>query len=76
MLSRRIRWAVHVVRIRDIRGAYRVLVGRLEERPVRLRRRRKSDIKFDILDVMWGRLDLCGSGQAQVTVICKCCYDI
>jgi hypothetical protein len=51
--SRRMRWTRHVARIGDKRGAYRVLVGRPEERgPLGTPRRRwKGAIKMDLRDV-------------------------
>ena len=42
--SRRMRWAGHVARIRETRGIYRVLVGKLEgKRPLGRPRRRWGD---------------------------------
>ena len=48
--SRRMVWAGRVARIRESRGVYRVLVGRLEgKRPLgRLRRRWEDNIKMDL----------------------------
>jgi hypothetical protein len=53
--SRRMRWAGHVARMGEKRGAYRNLVGRPEgRRPLGRRRRRWEDnIKMD-LEVGWG----------------------
>jgi hypothetical protein len=53
--SRRMRWAGHVARMGEKRGAYRILVGRPEgRRPLgRPRRRREDNIKMD-LEVGWG----------------------
>jgi hypothetical protein len=56
--SRRLRWAGHVVRMGEKRGAYRILVGRPEGRrqlggP---RRRWEDDIKMDLQDVGWGHV--------------------
>jgi hypothetical protein len=53
--SRRMRWAGHVAHMGEGRGAYRVLVGRPEERrPLgRPRRRWEDNIKMD-LQVGWG----------------------
>jgi transcription termination factor 2 len=47
--SRRLRWAGHVARMEEGRGAYRVLVGRPEgKRPLgRPRRRLEDNIKMD-----------------------------
>jgi hypothetical protein len=55
--SRRLRWAGHVARIGERRGAYRDLVGKPEgSRPLeRPRHRWEDNIKMDLLDVVWGR---------------------
>jgi hypothetical protein len=64
--SRRMRWAVHVERMGEGRGAYRVLVGRPEgRRPLgRPRHRWEDNIKMDLQEVEWGGhgLDWYGSG--------------
>jgi hypothetical protein len=54
--SRRMRWAGHVARMGEKRGAYRILVGRPEgRRPLgRPRRRREGNIKMDFQEVGWG----------------------
>jgi hypothetical protein len=51
--SRRMRWAGHVARMGEGRGAYRVLVGRPEgERPLgRPRRRWEDNIKMDLREI-------------------------
>ena len=51
--SRRLRWAGHVVRMEEGRGAHKVLVGRLEgKRPLgRPRRRWEDNIKMDLEEV-------------------------
>jgi hypothetical protein len=48
--SRRMRWAGHVARVGEVRGVYRVLVGKPEgKRPVgRPKRRWEDNIKMDI----------------------------
>src|SRR5215468_1396865 len=47
--SRRMRWAGHVARMGEGRGAYRILVGRPEgRRPLRTRRRWEDNIKMDL----------------------------
>jgi hypothetical protein len=53
--SRRMRWAGHVARMGEERGAYRMLVGRTERRrPLgRPRRRWEDDIKMDLQEVGW-----------------------
>jgi hypothetical protein len=54
--TRRMRFAEHVARMGKRRGAYRVLVGRPEERrPLgRPRRRWEDNIKMDLQEVGWG----------------------
>jgi hypothetical protein len=54
--SRRMRWAGHVTRMGEGRGAYRILVRRLEgRRPVgRPRRRWEDNIKTDLQEDGWG----------------------
>jgi hypothetical protein len=54
--SRRLRWAGNVARLGDGRGAYRILVGRLEgKRPLgRPRRRWKDNIEIYIEEVGGG----------------------
>ena len=51
--SRRMRWAGHVARMGEERGAYRVLVGKPEgKRPLgRPRRRLVDNIRTDLQDV-------------------------
>jgi hypothetical protein len=57
--SRRLRWAGHVARMGERRGAYRALVGKPERRrPLGRRRRRWEDnIKMDLREVGWGGMD-------------------
>jgi hypothetical protein len=59
MKSRRLRWAGHVARIGERRGAYRALVGKHEgRRPLgRPRRRWEDNIKMDLRDVGWRGTD-------------------
>jgi hypothetical protein len=54
--SRRMRWAGHVARMGEERGAYRILVGRPEGRRPRGRPRRRWEdkIKMDLREVGWG----------------------
>jgi hypothetical protein len=61
--SRRMRWAGHVARMGEGRGAYRVLVGRpVGKRPLgRPRRRWEDNIKMDLGEIgidgaTWNRL--------------------
>ena len=53
------RWAGHVARMRDRRGAYRVLVGKPErKRPLgRPRRRWEDNIKMNLQKVGCGAMD-------------------
>jgi hypothetical protein len=53
------RWAGHVARKGEGRGAYRILVGRPEgRRPLgRPRHRRGNNIKMDLQEVGWGGMD-------------------
>ena len=53
--SRRMRWAGHVGRMGERRGAFRVLVGKpVGERPLgRPRRRLEDNIKMDFQEVGW-----------------------
>jgi hypothetical protein len=54
--SRRLRWAGHVARMGERRGAYRALVGKPEgRRPLgRTKRRWEDNIKMDLREVGWG----------------------
>jgi hypothetical protein len=53
IMSRRIRWAGHVARMREKRNAYRLLVGKPEgRRPLRRPRRRcVNNIRMDLGEV-------------------------
>jgi hypothetical protein len=57
--SRRMRWAEHVARIGTRKNAYRILVGKPEgRRPLgRKRRRRVDNIKMDLREIGWDRLN-------------------
>jgi hypothetical protein len=59
MKSRRLRWAGHVARMGERRGAYRALVGNPEgRRPIRRPKRRWEDnIKMDLREVRRGCID-------------------
>ena len=65
--SRRMRWAGHVARMREERGAYRVLVGKPEgKRPLGRPRRRWVDntrIRMDLQEVGCGHVDWIGLAQ-------------
>jgi hypothetical protein len=58
-LNKLLRWAGHVARMGERRGAYRVLVGKPEgRRPLRRPRRRWEDnIKTDLREVGCGCVD-------------------
>jgi hypothetical protein len=53
--TRRMRWAAHMVHVRERRDAYKVLMRRPEgKRPLgRPRRRWESNIEMDLQDVGW-----------------------
>jgi hypothetical protein len=50
--SRRLRWAGHVARVEEGRGAYRVLVRK--ETTWKTRRTWEDDIKMDLREAKWG----------------------
>ena len=60
--SRRMRWVVHVARMGEERGVYRVLVGKSEgKRPLgRPRRRWVDNIRMDLQEVGCGYMDWIG----------------
>jgi hypothetical protein len=62
--SRRMRWAGHVARMGETRNAYRILVGKSEEkRPLgRPRRRWVDNSKMDFREMGWYGLNRTGSG--------------
>jgi hypothetical protein len=57
--ARRMGWAGHVARMREVRGAYNILVGRPEgRRPLgRLRRRWEDNIKMNLGEIGFGDVD-------------------
>jgi hypothetical protein len=61
----RMRWAEHVARMGKKRNAYRLLVGKPEERkPLgRPRRRWLDNIRMDLVEVGWGDVDWIGLVQ-------------
>ena len=62
--SRRMKWAGHVARMGEVRGTYRVLVGKPEgKRPLGRPRRRWVDIRMDIQEVECGCVDWIGLVQ-------------
>jgi hypothetical protein len=58
-IKSRMRWARHVARMGEKRSAYRLLVGKPEERrPLeRSRRRWLDNIRMDFVEVVWGDVD-------------------
>jgi len=56
--SRRMRWVGHVARMGEERGKYRVLMGKLDRRPLgRPRRRWVDNIRMDLQEVGCGYID-------------------
>jgi hypothetical protein len=57
--ARRMRWAGHVVRMGEVRGAYNILVGRPEGRRAlgRPRRRWEDNIKMNLKERGFGDVD-------------------
>jgi hypothetical protein len=74
--SRGMRWAGHVARMEEERGAYRILVWRAEGmRPLgRPRLRWKDNIKTDLREVGWGGMNWIELAQdkGQVAGSCEC----
>jgi hypothetical protein len=63
--SRRMRWAVHVARMRAKRNGYWLLVGNPEgKRPLgRPRRGWVDNIRMDLGEIEWGDVDWIGMAQ-------------
>ena len=63
--SRRMRWAGHVARMDEERGAYRLLVGKRERKRSlgRPRRRWMDNIRMDLQEVRCGYVDWIGLAQ-------------
>jgi hypothetical protein len=57
--ARRMRWAGHVARMGDVRGAYNILVGRPEGRRSlgRPRHRWEDSIEMDLREIGFGDVD-------------------
>jgi hypothetical protein len=57
--ARRVRWEGHVARMEEVRGAYKILVGKPEGRtPLgRPGRRREDNIKMDLGEIGFGVVD-------------------
>ena len=65
------RLAGHVARVRDRRGAFRVLVGKPEggRQVGRPRRRWENNNKMDLKEVCWGGMDWIAAAQDRD----RCC---
>jgi len=63
--SRRMRWAVHVARMGEERGLYRVFVGK-PERLGRPRRRWVDNIRMDLQEVGYGSVDWTGLARPRI----------
>jgi hypothetical protein len=63
--SRRMRWTGHIARIREKRNAYRILMGKPEEkRPLgRPKHRWVDNNKMDLRKVGWDGVDWIGMAQ-------------
>jgi hypothetical protein len=63
--SRKMRWAGHVARMGDRRGAYKVLMGRPEGKRVHVRRKHRweNKSKVDLQEVGRGIMDWIDLGQ-------------
>jgi hypothetical protein len=59
MKSRRMRWTVHVVRVGEIRSAYKILIGKPERKGLlgRPRRRWEDNIRMDLREIGWEIVD-------------------
>jgi hypothetical protein len=68
--ARRMRWAGHVARMGEVRGAYNILVGKPEgKRPLeRPRRRWEDNIKMDLREIGFGDVDWIHLAQDKDTV--------
>jgi hypothetical protein len=73
--ARRMRWAGHVARMGEVRGAYNILVGKPERRrPLgRPRCRWEDNIKMNLGEIGFGGcgLDSFASGWGQVASSCE-----
>jgi hypothetical protein len=69
--ARRMRWAGHVARMGEVRGAYNILVGRLEGRILlgRPRRRWEDNIKMDLREIGFGDVDWIHWAQDRDTAL-------
>jgi hypothetical protein len=67
--ARRMRWAGHVARMGEVRGAYDILVGKSEgRRPLgRPRRRWEDNIKMDLREIGFGDVDWINLAQDRDT---------
>jgi hypothetical protein len=57
--SRKMRWAGNIARMGEKRNAYRILVGKPEEKRSlgRPRRRWENNIRMDLREMGWGGMD-------------------
>jgi hypothetical protein len=57
--AKRMRWAGHVARMGEVRGAYNILVGRPEGRRLlgRPKRRWEDNVKMDLREIGFGDVD-------------------
>jgi hypothetical protein len=69
--SKRLRWAVHVTRMRERRDVYRILVGRPEgtDHWEDLGLGRRITLSWTLW--RWGELDSAGSGYGPVACLCE-----
>jgi len=72
--SRRMRCLLHVARIGDRKGAYKVLVGKPDWKRSLVRRRRKweDNIRMDVTEIDWeavNRIDLARDGDKWRAVV-------
>jgi len=78
--SRRMRWAGHVARMGEVRGMYRVLVGKPEgRRPLGRPSRWVDNIRMALREVGCGYMDWIGLAQdreRQVAVLVSAVMDL
>jgi hypothetical protein len=70
--ARRMKWAGHVARMGEVRGAYNILVGRPEGRREDLGVDGRITLRWILGNRVWGcGLDSFGSGEGQVASSCE-----
>jgi hypothetical protein len=71
--SRAIRWAVHAVRMGELRNAHKILIGKRDgKRPLERRRRRWIDtIRMDLRKIGWEGVDWMHVAQGPVVGCCE-----